>query len=171
MVHLALLLAVLSDEALRLFVAGAAVPGRWLPSVSLATALYIGLHARRSGQLGYAILLGFLVDCFSAAPLGHFGFLYGATAYVAWKVRRYVPPEAILPRVVACFVIGCGFAFLGLLLAAARGGGAGNGPGLARALLLAATSAASAPFLFGVWNQSRLFRRAFRGRRHYELAA
>ena len=72
---------------------------------------------------------------------------------------------------VACLIVGCAVAFLGLVLAAASGGGAGNGPGLSRALLVAATSAGSAPLVFGLWNQSRLFRRAFRGRRHYELAA
>jgi len=171
MIHLALLLAVVADAALRLFVPGESIPPEWIPSIPLVTALYIGLHARRSGQLGYAIVLGLLLDCFSARPLGHFGFLLGAAAYVAWKVRRYVPPEAVVPRMVACFFVGCTIAFLGLVLAAATGGSAGNGPGLARALLLAATSAASAPFVFGIWNQSRLFRRALRGRSHYELAA
>ncbi|MHC4940557.1 MAG: rod shape-determining protein MreD [Planctomycetota bacterium] len=171
MIHLALLLSVLADSALRLLLPGDSVEAAWLPSIPLVTALYIGLHARRSSQLGYAILLGLLLDCFSARPLGHFGFLLGAAAYVAWKVRRYVPPEAVVPRMVACFIVGCAVAFLGLVLAAASGGGVGNGPGLSRALLVAATSAASAPFVFGIWNQSRLFRRAFRGRRHYELAA
>ncbi|MHC4410871.1 MAG: rod shape-determining protein MreD [Planctomycetota bacterium] len=171
MIHLALLLAVLADAALRLLLPGDRFELDWLPSIPLLTALYIGLHARRSGQLGYAIVLGLLLDCFSARPLGHFGFLLGTAAYFAWKVRRYVPPEAILPRMVACLIVGCAVAFLGLVLAAASGGGAGNGPGLSRALLVAATSAGSAPLVFGLWNQSRLFRRAFRGRRHYELAA
>ena len=81
----------------------------------------------------------------------------------------FPPPDAILPRMVACFIVGCAIAFLGLVLAASTGGAQGDG--LSRALLTAATSAASMPFVFGIWNQSRLFRRAFRGRRHYELAA
>jgi len=171
MIHFALLLAVLADASLRLVLPGDRFALDWLPSIPLLTALYIGLHARRSGQLGYAVVLGLLLDCFSARPLGHFGFLLGAAAYVAWKIRRYVPPEAILPRMIACFFVGCSVAFFGLVLAAASGGTTGNGPGLSRALLAAATSAASAPFVFGIWNQSRLFRRALSGRRHYELTA
>ena len=169
MIHFALLLAVVSDATLRLVWPDASVDPVWMPSIPLVTALYIGMHARRSSQLGYAIVLGLILDCFSSQPLGHFGFLLGTAAYLAWKVRRYVPPEAIVPRVVACFVCGCAIAFLGLVLAAASGGGAGNGPGLSRALLIAATSAASAPFIFGLWNQSRLFRQAFRGQRYFEL--
>lgn len=168
MIQIALLLAVAADNLLRLVVPGDVT---WLPSISLITALYIGLHARRSGQLGYAIVLGLLVDCFSARPLGHFGFLMGAAAYMAWKVRRYVPAEAFLPRVIACFFCGVVVSFLGLVLASASAAGTGSAGGLARALLVAATSAGSAPLLFGIWNQSRLFRGAFRGRSHYELAA
>ena len=171
MIYGALLLAVVGDAFARLVLSGEHFNLDWLPSIPLVTALYIGMHARRSGQLGYAIVLGLLLDCFSARPLGHFGFLMGAAAYFAWKVRKYVPSEAVIPRVVACFVCGCAIAFLGLVLAASSGGGAGNGAGLSRALLVAATSAASAPFVFGIWSQSRLFRHAFRGRRHFELGA
>lgn len=167
MIQLGLLLAVVVDATLRLVLP---MDHGWLPNVPLVTAMYIGLSARRSGQLGYAILLGVFLDCFSARPLGHFAFLLGTAAYLAWKVRRYVPSDAALPRVVACFVCGVAVAFLGLVLAAA-GGGVGDGSGLTRALLAAATSAASAPLIFGIWNQSRLFRSAFRGRSYYELGA
>jgi rod shape-determining protein MreD len=167
-IQIGLILAVVVDATLRLVLPINLV---WMPSVPLVTAMYIGLNARRSGQLGYAILLGALLDCFSARPLGHFAFLMGTAAYLAWKVRRYVPSDAALPRVVACFVCGVVVAFLSLVLAAASGGGVGNGSGLARALLTAATSAASAPLVFGIWNQSRLFRSAFRGRSYYELGA
>ena len=66
---------------------------------------------------------------------------------------------------------GCVYSFLGLVLAAASGGSTGNGAGLARSLLVATTSAMSAPLVFGIWNQSRLFRHVFRGRRYYELLA
>ena len=168
MIVIALLLAVLADAVLRRFLPGSELQLAALPSIPLITAYYIGLHARRSGQLGYAIVLGLLLDCFSARPLGYFGFLLGTTAYLAWRMRRYVPAEAILPRMVACLL--CGVVFLGLMLAAATGGGAGNSPGFLRALLMASTSALSAPFVFGIWNQTRFFRRAFRGRRYYEWA-
>jgi rod shape-determining protein MreD len=166
-IYVGLLFAVLADATLRLV---SPIDSVWIPSVPLVTAMFIGLNARRSGQLGYAIVLGALLDCFSARPLGHFAFLLGAAAYLAWKVRRYVPSDAALPRVVACFVCGVAVAFLGLILAAAGGGGGGNGAGLSRALLSAATSAASAPLIFGLWDQTRLFRKAFRGRSYYELS-
>jgi len=167
----ALLLAVLADTTLRRFLPGSEFQLAALPSIPLMTALYIGLHARRSSQLGYAIVLGLMLDCFSARPLGYFGFLFGTVAYLAWRIRKYVPADAVLPRMVACLFCGIVFAFLGLMLAAISGGGAGNSPGLMRALLMAATSALSAPFVFGIWNQTRFFRAAFRGRSYYEWAS
>ena len=171
MIVFALLLAVLADATLRRFLPGSELQLAALPSIPLITAFYIGLHARRSGQLGYAILLGLMLDCFSARPLGYFGFLLGTAAYLAWRMRKYVPADAILPRMVACLFCGVVFAFLGLMLAAVTGGSAGNSAGLMRALLMAGTSALSAPFVFGIWNQTRFFRGAFRGRRYYEWAA
>ena len=171
MIVLALLLAVLADTTLRRFLPGTDFQLSALPSIPLITAFYIGLHARRSSQLGYAIVLGLILDCFSARPLGYFGFLLGATAYLAWRVRRYVPAESLLPRMIACLFCGVLFAFLGLMLAAVTGGGAGNSAGLMRALLMATTSALSAPFVFGIWNQTRFFKSAFRGRRYYEWAS
>ena len=72
---------------------------------------------------------------------------------------------------VACLFCGLVFAFLGLTLAAVSGGSAGNAPGLLRALLMATTSAISAPFVFGIWDRTRFFRGAFRGRRYYEWAS
>jgi len=171
MIIFALILTVMLDVALRQHLPGSEFQLLALPSLPLATALYIGLHARRSGQLGYAIALGLMVDCFSARPLGHYGFLLGVTAYLAWRVRKYVPAEAVLPRVFACLFCGVAVAFVGLVLAAITGGGAGNTHGLLRALATAATTALSAPFFFALWNRTRVFRRAFRGRRYYEWAS
>ena len=100
MIVLALVLTVLLDTTIRRHLPGTEMQLMLLPSLSLATALYIGIHARTSGQLGYAVLLGLIVDCFSARPLGYFGFLFGTTAYLAWRVRKYVPPDAVIPRVI-----------------------------------------------------------------------
>jgi len=171
MIVLALLATVLLDTTLRRHLPGSELQLLLLPSLPLATALYVGLHARRSGQLGYAIVIGLMVDCMSARPLGYFGFLLGATAYLAWRVKRYVPAEAVLPRVIACLICGLVFAFLGLVLAAITGGGPGNAPGLLRAMAMASTTALSAPILFALWDWTRVFRGAFRGRRHYEWAS
>jgi len=171
MIFFSLVVTVLLDTAMRRHLPASELQLMALPSLPLATALYIGLNARRSSQLGYAILLGLLVDCFSARPLGYFGFLLGTTAYLAWRVRRYVPADAIVPRVIACLFCGLVFSFLGLILAAITGGGAGNAPGLLRALAMASTTALSAPLLFAIWSQTRVFRNAFRGRSHYEWAS
>jgi len=171
MIVFALVLTVLLDTTMRRHLPATEFQLMLLPSLSLATALYIGIHARTSGQLGYAVLLGLIVDCFSARPVGYFGFLFGATAYLAWRVRKYVPPDAVIPRVVACLLCGFVFSFLGLVLAAITGGNAGNAPGFLRALAMVSTTALSAPLLFAIWNQSRIFRRVFRGRRHYEWAS
>lgn len=168
MIVVALVLTVLLDTTMRRHLPTSELQLMLLPSLSLATALYIGIHARRSSQLGYAVILGLIVDCFSARPLGYFGFLLGTTAYLAWRVRKYVPADAIIPRVVACLLCGLVFSFLGLVLAAITGGSSGNAPGLLRALAMASTTALSAPLLFAIWNQSRVFRRAFRGRSYYE---
>ncbi|MHC4954418.1 MAG: rod shape-determining protein MreD [Planctomycetota bacterium] len=171
MIALALLVAVLVDTTLRLLVPGSEFQLAALPSIPLITAFYVGLNARRSGQLGYAIMLGLIVDCFSARPLGYFGFLLGTAAYLAWRVRKYVPADSVLPRMVACLFCGVIVAFFGLVLAAITGGGSGNAPGLLRALAMVTTSALSAPFVFGIWDRTRAFRSAFRGRRHYEWAS
>jgi len=165
-IHIGLILAVLVDATLRLALP---VDSVWMPNVPLVTAIYIGLSARRSAQLGYAVVLGAYLDCFSVCPLGHFAFLLGAAAYLAWKIRRYIPSDSVSARIVACFVCGVAFALLGLVLAAAGGSGAGNGAGLSRSLLSAAISAASSPLIVALWNRSRLFRTAFRGRSYYEL--
>ena len=171
MIAFALLVTVLLDVTLRSHLPGSEFQVLALPSLPLVTALYIGLHARRTSQLGYAIVLGLIVDCFSARPLGYFGFLLGTTAYLAWRVRKYVPADALLPRMIACLFCGLVFAFLGLVLAAITGGGAGNAPGLLRAIAMATTSALSVPFLFALWNRTRVFRGAFRGRSYYEWSS
>lgn len=167
MAYLGLLLAVVVDTAARLFAAGAAGA---LPSLPFVTALYIGFHARHSRQLSLAIALGIIADCFSTCPLGHFAFLYGAGAYVAFRIRRFLPPDPGLAYAVASFFCGVVVAFLALVVAvlSTRGSAAaGFGP----SILVAATSALSAPFVFGLWSRSRLFRGALGGRTYYEFAA
>ena len=168
MAYLGILLAVLSDNAVRLL----APDLLWLqtapPDLLLVTAIYIGFKARDSGQLGLAIWMGLLTDCFSAAPLGHFAFLYGTTAYLALRLRRYVPPDAFVTHLVVCLLCGLLTALLALLLAVltVRGPIAG---GFERACLGAVSSALLAPFIFGLWDRSRFFRRALGGR-SYEFA-
>lgn len=164
MAYLGLLLAVVLDQTVRLL----SPFGAPLPDLPLITALYIGFRARDTGQLGYAVALGVLADCFSAHPVGHFAFLYGATAYVALRLRRYVPPDAFVSHVVACLFCGLVGAFLALLLAAATTRGL-VGSGFSRALLVACASAPLAPVVFGVWDRSRFFGRVLGGH-GYEFA-
>ena len=168
MVYLGLLLAVVLDVSVRLL-----LPDRFAlqtapPDLPLLTALYIGFHARNASQLGYAVSLGLIADCFSSHPLGHFAFLYGASAYVARRVSRYLPPDAALSYVVASFLVGVVAALLALLLAVVTTRGA-VAPGLGRALLQALTSALFAPIVFSGWDRSRFFRGAIGGER-YEFA-
>jgi len=168
MAYVGLLLAVVADTTLRLL----APDAFWLqtapPSLPLVTAIYIGFRARNTRQLGFAIVLGVLADCFSAAPIGHFAFLYGTAAYLALRVRRYVPSDALASHVVASLFCGVVTAFLGLLIASVRPGGA-SGAGLSRALIQVTMSASLAPFVFGMWDRSRFFKGALRGR-GYEFA-
>jgi len=136
-----------------------------LPDLALMTALYVGFRARNSRDLGYAIGLGLMADCFSACPLGHFAFLYGSAAYLALQVRRYVPPDAYVSHVVAllfCTLFTAGLEFL-IALVTVDGRLAA---GFLRSLLEAVSSAAVAPFLFAFWDKSRFFRRALGGRRY-----
>ena len=168
MVYVGLFLAVFGDNAIQLL-----APDRFAlqsapPDITLITALYIGFHARNTRQLRMAVVLGLIADCFSAHALGHFAFLLGAAAYLAHRVRRYLPPDAGLSYVVACLFCGLATALLSLGIAVVTTRGA-VGPGFIRAVLEALTSACFAPVMFGVWDKSRLFRNAF-GRRRYDFA-
>jgi len=168
-VYVGLLLAVVLDNGLRLL-----LPDRFAlqtapPDLPLLTALYIGFHARNASQLGYAVTLGLIADCFSSHALGHFAFLYGASAYVAQRVRRFLPPDAALSYVVASLFVGVVAALLALLLAVVTTRGGVVAPGFMRALLQALTSALFAPVVFSAWDKSRFFRGAVGGKR-YEFA-
>ncbi len=168
MAYFGLLLAVLLDNILRLLAPDVLGFQTAPPDLPLVTALYIGFRAKNTGQLGYAIILGILADCFSAGPVGHFAFLFGVAAYCALRVRRFVPPDAFVSHVVACLFCGLLTAFLGLLMAVVTIRGQ-VGAGFTRALLEAFTSALVAPFVFGIWDRSRFFRGALGGR-GYEFA-
>jgi rod shape-determining protein MreD len=161
MAFLGLLLAVLADRTLSLLAPEGALLGA-APSLPLMTALYVGFRARDTRPLGLAILLGLLADCFSDAPAGHFAFLYGSAAYFALRLRRFVPPDHYKSHVVACLVAGVFMELLALLVAAVTVDGALL-PGFLRSLLVATASAVAAPFVFAIWDWSRLFRRALRG--------
>jgi len=161
MAYVGLLLAVLADNAIRLL-APEGFLLRAAPNLPLITALYVGFRARDARPLGLAVVLGLFADCFSARPFGHFAFLYGCAAYFALRLRRFVPPDHYKSHVVACFVAGVLTALLALLVAAVTVDGALL-PGFLRSLLSAAVSAVAAPFAFGIWDRSRLFRRALRG--------
>ncbi len=168
MAYIGVFLAVFFDNTFRLF----APDSMWMqeapPSVMLVTSIYIGFRAGNTRQLGFAVLLGVLADCFSVSPIGNFAFLYGATAYLALRIRRYVPSDALTSHVVASLFCGIMYAFLGLLIVSVRLGGAGGG-GLSRALVQAVMSASLAPFVFGIWDRTRFFRGALRSR-GYEFA-
>ena len=140
-----------------------------LPDLPFITALYVGFHARNTEQLWYAIVLGALVDCFSSFALGHFAFLYGAAAYLAWRIRRFLPPDPGLAFIPASLFCGLVTVFLALLLALISAGGATSG-GFLDAIFRVLLSAASAPVFFGLWSRSRLFRGALGSRRYYEFA-
>ena len=168
MAYLGLLFVVVLDNAFQLLAPHGLGLRTAAPDLPLVTAVYIGFRARNTNELGLAILLGALVDCFSARPLGHFAFLYGSAAYFALHIRRYVPSDAFISHVVACLVCGLVTALLGLLLSVATGVGV-VGPGFSRTLVEAATTAVVAPFVFGLWDRSRFFRRALGGRGAYEF--
>lgn len=167
MAYLGVLLAVLFDIAFQPF-APAVLWTSTAPSVALATAIYIGFRAGNTSQLGLAIVLGVLMDCFSLLPIGPSAFVYGATAYLALRIRRYVPSDALTSHVVASLFCALIAAFLGLLIVSVRLGGAAGG-GLSRALMQALLTAGIAPFVFGIWDRTRFFRGALRSR-GYEFA-
>lgn len=168
MVYLALLLAVVADNALRLL-----MPDRFgmqtaPPDLAMITALFIGFQARRDSQLSYALTLGVIADCFSTHAIGHFAFLFGVAAYIARRMRRYLPPDAALSYVVACFLCGVAMAFVSMALALVTSRGS-VGAGFGWALWQALANALCAPAVFGFWDWSRLFRGAVGGTR-YEFA-
>lgn len=167
MAYLGLLASVLLDNAVRLLLPDGFLL-RVFPSLPLITALYIGFRARDARPLGLAVALGLFADCFSSAPLGHFAFLYGSAAYFALRLRRFVPAEHFRSHVVACLVAALLTAFLGLLVAAVTVDGPVF-PGFLRSLVTTVASAVFAPFVFGLWDRSRLFRRSLRGTT-YEFA-
>jgi rod shape-determining protein MreD len=168
MAYLGLLFVVGLDNAFQLLAPQGLGLRAAAPDLPLVTAVYIGFRARNTGELGLAILLGGLVDCFSARPLGHFAFLYGSAAYFALHIRRYVPSDALVSHIVACLVCVVLTALLGLLLAVATGVGA-VGPGFLRTLVEALSTALVAPFVFSLWDRSRFFRRALGGRGAFEF--
>jgi rod shape-determining protein MreD len=167
MAHLGLLLVVLLDHAIRLLLPEGLLP-LVIPDLPLVTALYVGFRARDARPLGLAIVLGLLADCFSSWPLGHFGFLYGSAAYFALRLRRFVPADHYKSHVAACLVAGFLTALLSLLIALVTV----DGPvaaGFLRSLAGTVASAVFAPFVFAIWDWSRLFRGQLRGS-SYEFA-
>lgn len=162
----ACLLVILLDALLRL-----ALPG-WLapapPDLALFTAIFLGLRARDTGALYVAIFLGLLQDCVSVWPIGHFAFLYGASAYLASRLRRYVPPDSSISVSVAALFCALVAAFAGLALAVVSS--RGSVAGLPNALARAGVGAALAPALFALLDRSRLFRRAL-GPQRYTFAS
>jgi rod shape-determining protein MreD len=161
MAYVGLLLAVLADQvARRLAPEGLLL--RAMPDLPLVTALYVGFRARDTRPLGLAVVLGLFADCFSSRAIGHFAFLYGCAAYFALRLRRFVPPDHYKSHVAACLVAGLLTSLLSLLVAAVTVDGALL-PGFLRSLLGMAASAVAAPFVFGLWDRTRLFRRALRG--------
>lgn len=167
MAYLGLLLVVIADNTVRLL-----LPEGFLlqaiPDLPLVTAFYVGFRARDAGSLGLAIVLGLLADCFSSCPLGHFGFLYGSAAYLALRLRRFVPADHYKSHVAACLVAGFVTSLLALLIAVVTVDGP-VGPGFLRSLSGTVASAAAAPFVFAIWDRSRLFRGQLRGS-SYEFA-
>ncbi len=161
MAYVGLLLAVLLDNALRLL-APEGFLLRATPNLPLITALYVGFRARDTRPLGLAVVLGLFADCLSDRPIGHFAFLYGSAAYFALRLRRFVPPDHYKSHVIACLVAGFLTALLALLVAAVTVDGR-LFPGFLRSLLAIVASAIAAPFVFGIWDKTRLFRRALRG--------
>lgn len=161
MAYLGLLLAVLADNALRLVATEGFLLGA-MPNLPLITALYVGFRARDARPLGLAVILGLLADSFSSRPFGHFACLYGCAAYFALRLRRFVPPDHYRTHVVACLVAGALTALLALLMAAVTVDGP-LFPGFLRSLSSVVASAITAPFVFGIWDKSRFFRRALRG--------
>ncbi len=170
MAYVALFLAVAVDNAVRLFLPPFSWAGRLLPDLPLLTALYVGFHARHTGQLWFAVMQGVFADCLSSCPLGHFAFLYGAAAYLAWRMRRFLPPDAAASYAVATLVCALCTVALGALVALLSSAGAPSA-GAAAAAARAVGSALVAPFVYGLWERSRLFRRALGGRAYYEFAA
>jgi len=167
MAYLGLLLSVVLDNAIRFLLPDAYLT-RFVPSLPLVTALYIGFRARDTRPLGLAVVLGVFADCFSSRPLGHFAFLYGCAAYFALRLRRFVPMDHFRSHVAACLVAGLLTALLGLLIAAVTVDGPVL-PGFLRSLVNTVSSAVFAPFLFAVWDGTRLFRGPLRGT-SYEFA-
>jgi len=163
-----LLLVVLLDNLWLLVAQGYLGIVAGVPDLALITALYIGFRARDTSELGLAVLLGIFVDCFSARPLGFFAFLYGTAAYFTLKVRRYVPPDALVTHIVACLVCGIAIGFVALFLAVITVH-VSVGPGLWHSLAEAAANAVACPVVFGVLDRSGFFRRALGGR-GYEFA-
>jgi len=163
MIHLALLLAVLIDTSIRPLLPDAFLLRTAPPDLVLLTALYIGFRARRDAQLRWAVMLGVYADLMSVHAIGHFAFLCGVAAYAASRVRRFLPPDPTFAFGVASFFCGVITACFGLILAALTIRHH-VGPGFARAVLTAFTSALFAPVVFALWDQSRLFRRSLGGR-------
>jgi rod shape-determining protein MreD len=164
-IYFGLLLVVLADNAL-----GVLLPDTFLlqtapPDLALLTALYIGIRSNSTRHLGYAVTLGLIADCFSSHGLGHFAFLFGAAAWLAHGIRRYLPPDAPISHIVACFICGVVVALLGFALAVVTTGGA-LGSAFGYALLGSLTTALCAPVLFSFWDHSRLFRTAISGKRY-----
>lgn len=161
MAYLGLLLVVLVDNVTRLLLPESFLLEA-LPDLPLMTAFYVGFRARDAGQLGLAIVLGLFADCFSSCPLGHFGFLYGSAAYVALRLSRFVPADHFKSHVAACLVAGFVTSLLALLIAAVTVDGP-LWPGFLRSLAGTVASAVGAPFVFAIWDRSRLFRGQLRG--------
>lgn len=122
------------------------------PSLLLPLIVFMGVHEYSIARgAALAFLLGYLLDLFSAAPVGLFTFITVATFVVARAAGVRLSAQTILTKVALAFVFALLEGVLIVILTAIFGGDAARPRALA--LLVAPhalTTAALAPLVFAL---------------------
>jgi rod shape-determining protein MreD len=120
------------------------------PSLLLPLIVFMGVHEYSIARgAALAFLLGYLLDVFSAAPIGLFTFITVATFVVSRAAGVRLAAQTILTKVALALVFGLVEGVLIVVLTAIFGGDAARTRALAALVAPhAVATAACAPFVF-----------------------
>ena len=123
----------------------------WVPEVTLLFLLHLGLQSRGTapGNVGLALVIGYLVDLFSGAPRGLHALTYAVVMVIALGASQRLLVASKWQQVVIAFLTSLGHGALLVALSAPMYDGEAL-PALALLPATAFSTAIVAPFVFAL---------------------